>query len=113
MSDQLKLQTAVTFVQQSPPETVRLIDTERVCMPTGYANGMLTTNSNDVDVMIVDGANIFIMTASKGITLKIGTTTALPLLNLTEFSYRGQKTVFFISNPTTEAIAIKYASASE
>jgi hypothetical protein len=113
MSDQLKLQTAVTFVQQQPPETVRLMDTERICMPVGYANGMLTTNSNDIDVMIVDGANIFIMAASKGVTLKVGTTTALPLLNVTDFSYRGQKTVFFISNPSTEAIAIKYASASE
>lgn len=113
MADQLKLQEAVTFVQQTPPETYRLLDVEKIIIPTGYSHGKKTIAANTVDEEVATDVNIFVLSSTVGVTLKIGNTTAPSSTNVTKFSYRGAKTSFFISNSGTEDISVTFVSGSE
>jgi len=110
MSDQFKLQEAVTFIQQTPPETYRLMDITIVDIPVAYEHGKVLAASNVVDLKIAEDVNIFIMHCATGVSLKIGEMTNPTLLNVTQFSYKGNKTTFYVSNEGTEDITISYAT---
>ena len=112
MSDQLKIQEAVTFVQQTPPESYRLLDITIVDIPAAYKHGKVVAAAAVIDQKITEDTNIFTMSCAVGITLKVGGTTSPSMTNLTYFSYKGAKTSFWISNPGTEDVPIDYVAGS-
>jgi len=112
MADQLKIEQVVTFVQESPPETYRLLSISDIKVPSGgYTYGKMTIPANTVDQKIAEDVNIFMMSSSSGVSLKIGSTTATELMALNSFSYDGSKTTIYVSNPSTEDIVINFVTA--
>ena len=110
MSDTFKIQEAITFIQQTPPETFRLMDVTVLNIPTAYEHGKVLVGADTEDQTIATDVNIFVMSCATGITLKIGDTTAPAMENVTHFSYKGNKTAFYASNSGTEDITITYAT---
>jgi len=112
MADQYKIQEAVTFIQQTPPETYRLMDVTIIDIPLAYKHGKITIPAATVDLELADDVNIFIMACATGLTLKVGGSTNPEITNVTHFSYKGSKTSFWISNTTTEDITLSYSTCS-
>lgn len=110
MSDTFRIQEAITFVQQTPPETFRLMDVTINNIPTAYEHGKVLIASEAIDQEVATDVNIFIMTCATGLTLKVGDSTAPAIDNVTHFSYKGNKTSFFMSNAGTEDITVTYAT---
>lgn len=111
MADIYKIQTAVTFTQQTPMETFRLMDAIVQVSPTSYQHGKVTIPANTADVLIADDVNIFVMFSSSGLILKVNSTTSPAMNNITHFSYNGAKTSFYVSNSGTEDISLTFSSA--
>lgn len=112
MADIFKIQEAITFTQQTPPETFRLMDITIQVTPSSYEHGKITAVAETTDVLVAENVNIFVMNCSTGVTLKIGGTTNPEISNVTHFSYYGAKTDFYISNSSTEDIPVTFSSAS-
>lgn len=112
MSDQFKLQQAVTFIQQTPPETYRLMDITVIDIPAMYEHGKIAATAGVIDLKVADEVNIFIMNCATGLTLKIGGTTNPEMANVTNFCYKGNKTSFWVSNSGTEDITLNYSTCS-
>jgi hypothetical protein len=112
MSDQFKIQEAITFVQATPPETFRLMDSTIVNLPVAYEHGKVLAAAAVVDLKVAEEVNIFVMNCDSGISLKLGATTNPSLSNVTHFSYKGNKTTIFVSNSGTEDVSISYATCS-
>ena len=110
--DQLRIQEAVTFVQQTPPESYRLLDISIIDIPAGYKHGKIVAEAAVVDYKVAEETNIFTMYCPVGVTLKVGGTTSPAMTNITYFAYKGNKTSFWVSNPGTENVTIDYAAAS-
>lgn len=112
MSDQFRIQEAITFVQQTPPETFRLMDVTINNIPVAYEHGKVSAVAAVVDLKVAEEVNIFVMNCETGVSLKLGATTNPALTNVTHFSYKGAKTTVYISNPGTEDISIQYSTCS-
>jgi len=112
MVDQYKIQEAITFIQQTPPETYRLMDVTIINTPTAYEHGKLLIPAATTDLKVAEDINIFIMNCATGLTLKIGGSTNPSITNVTHFSYKGSKTSFWISNDGTEDITISYSTCA-
>jgi hypothetical protein len=112
MSDQFKIQEAITFIQQTPPETYRLMDVTIIDIPEAYEHGKVLISASAVDVKVAEDVNIFVMNCATGVTLKVGGTTNPELSNITHFSYKGNKTSFWVSNSGTEDITVSYSTCS-
>jgi len=112
MADQFKIQEAITFVQQTPPETFRLMDVTVDNLPLAYEHGKVLATAAVIDLKVAEEVNIFIMNCSTGVSVKLGTTTNPALSNVTHFSYKGNKTTVYVSNSGTEDISISYATCS-
>lgn len=112
MSDQFRIQEAITFVQQTPPESFRLMDTTINNIPLAYEHGKVLAEAEVVDQKVAEDVNIFVMNCDLGVTVKLGTTTDTALTNVTHLSYKGSKTSVFVSNSGTEDISIHYATCS-
>lgn len=112
MADQFKLQEAITFIQQTPPETYRLMDVMIIDIPTAYEHGKVLAEAAVIDLKVAEDVNIFVLNCATGVSLKIGNTTNPELSNVTQFSYKGNKTTFYVSNSGTEDILISYATCS-
>jgi len=112
MADIFKIQEAITFVQATPPETFRLMDVTIQVTPVSYEHGKVTATAAVVDLQIADQVNIFTMSCATGVSLKVGSTTAAAMTNITHFSYQGAKTDFYVSNSGTEDISITFATSS-
>jgi hypothetical protein len=110
MSDQFRIQEAITFVQQTPPETFRLMDVTIENLPAGYEHGKVTIAAETTDQQVADQVNIFTMYSETAVSVKFGATTNPALTGVTHLSYKGSKTDIFISNAETEAVSIKYAT---
>jgi hypothetical protein len=111
MADQFKIQEAITFTQQTPPETFRLMDITIQVIPASYEHGKITAEAEVVNLQVAKDANIFVMNCSTGVTLKVGGTTNPEITNVTHFSYQGSKTDFYVSNPETEDVSISFSIA--
>jgi len=112
MADQFRIQQSITFIQQTPPETYRLMETNIIDLPLSHNNAKSIIPASTTNLKIADNVNIFIMNSSKGIILKIGSSSNPSIENVSHFSYKGSKTSFFISNQTTEDITITYSTCS-
>lgn len=112
MADNFKLQEAITFIQATPPETFRLMDVTINNIPTAYEHGKVLVESATTDQTVATDVNIFTMSCETGVSLKVGATTNPALSNVTHFSYKGNKTNFYVSNAGTEDISISYATCS-
>ncbi len=112
MADQFRIQEAITFVQQTPPETFRLMDVTINNLPLAYGHGKVVVEAETVDLKIVDDVNIFIMHCDTGVSVKFGSSTNAAIENVTHLSYKGNKTSIYISNPGTEDIAVSFATCS-
>ncbi len=112
MANQFKIQEAVTFAQQTPPETFRLMDITIQVVPVAYEHGMIIAESEVVDLKVSEEVNIFILNCASGVSLKVGSTTNPAMTNVTHYSYQGAKTSFWVSNSGTEDITISFATAS-
>jgi len=110
--DSFKIQEAITFVQQTPPETFRLMDVTIQSIPLGYEHGKVAAIAAVIDLKVAEEVNIFIMNCATGVSVKLGSTTAPALMNVTHLSYKGNKTTVYISNPGTEDIDISYATCT-
>lgn len=112
MANQFKVQEAITFTQQTPPETFRLMDVTIQVTPVAYEHGMVIATAAVIDLKIAEEVNIFTMNCDTGVSIKIGSTTASPLTGVTHFSYKGSKTSIWVSNTETEDISITFATAT-
>lgn len=112
MADQFKIQEAITFVQQTPPETFRLMDVTIDNIPVAYEHGKVLAVAAVVDLKVAEEVNIFIMNCATGVSVKVGGTTNPALSNVTHFSYKGNKTSVWVSNSGTEDVSISYATCS-
>jgi hypothetical protein len=112
MSDQFRIQEAITFVQATPPETFRLMDSTINNLPIAYEHGKVLAIAAVVDLKVAEEVNIFVMNCDSGVSVKLGATTNPALSNVTHFSYKGNKTTIFVSNIGTEYISISYATCS-
>jgi len=112
MADQFKIQEAVTFVQQTPPETFRLMDITIDNIPAAYEHGKVLATAGVIDLKVAEDVNIFIMNCPTGVSIKLGGTTNPSLSNVTHFSYKGNKTSIWVSNSGTEDVSISYATCS-
>lgn len=112
MSDQFRIQEAITFVQQTPPETFRLMDVTINNIPVAYEHGKVSATAGVIDLKVAEEVNIFIMDCATGVSIKLGATTNPALSNVTHFSYKGNKTTVYISNSGTEDITVNYATCS-
>lgn len=112
MSDQFRIQEAITFVQQTPPETFRLMDVTINNIPLAYEHGKVLAEAGVIDLKVAEEVNIFVMNCDTGVTVKFGSTTAAALLNVTHLSYKGNKTTIYISNPGTEDVSVQYSTCS-
>ncbi len=112
MADLFKIQEAITFSQQTPPETFRLMDVTIDNIPLSYENGKVLIVAATVDQLVAEQVNIFVMNCDSGVTLKVGGSTNPAISNVTHFSYKGNKTDFYISNAGTEDIAVKFCTCS-
>ncbi|MDD4081863.1 MAG: hypothetical protein PHD05_00615 [Sphaerochaetaceae bacterium] len=110
MADQLRIQEAITFIQQTPPETFRLMDVTINTLPTGYEHGKVTVEAATTDLEIATDVNIFVMSCETGIDIKLGSSVSPAIENVTHFSYKGDKTSVFATNSGTEDISVAYAT---
>lgn len=112
MADQFRVQGAITFVQQTPPETFRLMDVTINNIAVAYEHGKLLAVSSATDLKIAEDVNVFVMNCNTGVSVKFGTTTNPALENVTHLSYKGSKTTVYVTNNETEDISINYATCS-
>jgi hypothetical protein len=112
MANQFKIQEAITFTQQTPPETFRLMDITIQVTPVAYEHGMVIATAETTDILVADEVNIFTMNCATGVSLKVGSTTNPSMSNVTFFSYQGSKTSFYVSNAGTEDITISFATSA-
>lgn len=112
MSDQFRVQEAITFVQQTPPETFRLMDVTIDNLPAAYEHGKVLATAAVADLKVAEEVNIFVMNCNTGVSVKLGATTNPALSNVTHLSYKGNKTTVYVSNTGTEDISINYATCS-
>jgi hypothetical protein len=112
MADTFKIQEAITFVQQTPPETYRLMDVTINNIPTAYNHGKILIEAEVADQLIATQVNIFVMNCAVGVSVKIGGTTETELLNITHFSYKGSKVDIYMSNPETEDTTVTFATCT-
>ena len=112
MADQFKIQEAITFVQQTPPETFRLMDVTIDNIPIAYEHGKVLAVAAVIDLKVAEEVNIFIMNCATGVSVKVGGTTNPALSNVTHFSYKGNKTSIWVSNSGTEDVSVSYATCS-
>lgn len=112
MSDQFRIQEAITFIQQTPPETFRLMDVTINNLPVAYEHGKVLATAGVVDLKVAEEVNIFVMNCDTGVSVKLGATTNPALSNVTHLSYKGNKTTVYVSNTGTEDISISYATCS-
>ena len=110
--DQFRIQEAITFVQQTPPETFRLMDVTINNIPVAYEHGKILATAAVVDLKVAEEVNIFTMSCETGVSLKLISTVSTALTNVTHFSYKGNKISFWVSNPGTEDISITYSTCS-
>jgi len=112
MSDQYKIQEAITFTQQTPPVTYLLMDVTINNIPVAYEHGKVLATAAVIDLKIAEEVNIFVMNCETGVSVKFGSTTAAALSNVTHLSYKGNKTTIYVSNSGTEDISISYSTCS-
>jgi len=126
MSDQYKIQEAITFTQQTPPVTYLLMDVTINNIPVAYEHGKVLATAAVIDLKIAlnneikialnlkiaEEVNIFVMNCDTGVSVKFGSTTAAALSNVTHLSYKGNKTTIYVSNSGTEDISISYSTCS-
>ena len=112
MANQFRVQEAITFTQQTPPETFRLMDITIQVIPNAYEHGMIIAAAEVIDLKVAEEVNIFTMSCPTGVDVKVGSLTAPVLSSVTYFSYKGSKTTIWVSNSTTEDISITFATAT-
>ncbi len=111
MADQVRVQTSVSFIQESPPATIQLMNTIQDTIPESHNHGVQNLNATTTDYQLATNINVCVLNCSNTFEVKVGSTTA-PALTTKSFMYNGAIVDIFISNTTTEPINIEYMTSA-
>ena len=116
MADQFTLAQSVNYVRETPPETSRMIpDLSYVLIPEDNSSGSLTISANTTDQLVASQVNTFLLytdVQTTSISLKLGNTTNTAMTGISVFTYSGDKTNVYITNSTSNAVKVFYATCT-
>lgn len=112
INDKLRIQTLVTYTQEIPKNTMRVLDNLFILEPKTYYSGIskIKATTND-DVLIAQNVNHVVLISDTTFTLKIqehGSLNSNIYEEMKQFNYSGNKTVdIYVQNPLGIDINIK------
>lgn len=112
MADILKMATSITYTEEDLNKTTRFMDDSVSHTPISYEHGEATIQGGTMDHELVTNINLVnLITSQHPVSIKVGDTTGTELTNMKAFSYDGDSTTVFVSNPGTDPVKIKFVSA--
>ena len=112
MADTLKLQISASFIQETPPMTMQLMNKTQEHSPVSYQHGIKQLIASQSDYQIANSVHLCVLTADDAFDVKIGSTTETPLTTKA-FVYNGSaKDIFLTNNSSTDVIEINFVTSS-
>ena len=111
MADIIRVQTSVTYIQETPPASKQLLNTLQDQIPESYNSGIQRLDANVADYQLAINVNLVVLSCESNFEVKIGSTTN-QALTTKSFMYNGAVTNIYISNPGTEPIDVSYVTSA-
>ena len=111
MSDQIRVQTSVSYIKANPPGNTQLMNTIQTQLPESYNNGVQRLGPNIIDYQLAINVNLIVLHCSTDFIVKLGSPTN-PEIVTKSFMYNGKVTDVYLSNSTTNPIEIQYMSSA-
>jgi hypothetical protein len=111
MAKEFKTSISVTLTDTDIQKQSRFLDDSITHTPLSHESGEANLPGGMVDHQIAASVNQIIIMSQFPFSLKIGDTTNPEYTNMKMFVYDGSSADVFVSNPGTDPIIIKYASA--
>ncbi len=118
LKDKLRLQTLVTYTQENPKNTMRVLDNLFVLEPKTYYSGItkIPASTND-PMLIAQDVNHVVLISDSTFTLTIqehGTLNANIYEEMRQFNYSGNKPVdIYVQNPLGIDVNVKTVYAND
>ena len=111
MAKEFKTSISVTLTDTDIQKQSRFLDEAMSHIPLSHESGEANLPGSTISHQIAAGVNQIIIISQSPFSLKIGDTTNPQHTNMKMFVYDGASTDIFVSNPGTDPIVIKYATA--
>ncbi len=111
MADQIRVQTSVSYIQETPPANSQLLNTVQTQLHESYNHGVQRLGPNIIDYQLSINVNLIVLNCETDFVVKLGSTTN-PEIVTKSFMYNGAVTNLYISNPTSNPIEIKYMTSA-
>lgn len=111
MAKEFKTSISVTLTDTDIQKQSRFLDESVSHEPLSHESGEANLPGTIVDHQIAAGVNQIIIFSQSPFSLKIGNTTNPEHVNMKAFMYDGASSDIFVSNPGTDPIVVRYASA--
>jgi hypothetical protein len=111
MADIVRVQTSVTYIQETPPANNQLLNTVQDQIPESYNHGAQRIDASITDYQLASNVNLIVLNCSSNFDVKVGATTN-PALTTKSFMYNGAAVDVFITNSGTEPIDISYVTSA-
>ncbi len=111
MADQIRVQTSVSYIQETPPSNTQLLNTIQTQLHESYNHGVQRLGPNIIDYQLSINVNMVVLNCDTDFVVKLGSTTN-PQIVTKSFMYNGEVTDVYLSNPTTNPIEIQYMSSA-
>ena len=111
MADIIRVQTSVSYIQETPLANNQLLNTVQDQIPESYNHGVQRIEANTTDYKLASNINLVVLNCSSNFDVKLGSTTN-PALTTKSFMYNGSIADVFITNSGTEPIDITYVTSA-
>lgn len=118
LKDKLRLQTLVTYTQENPKNTMRVLDNLLLLEPKTYYSGISKLQGNTTtDVLLTENVNHIILISDNTFYLKIqehGTLNSFEFFEMRQFNYSSNKPIdVYLQNPSGIDINIKVVYSND
>ena len=111
MADQIRVQTSVSYIQETPPANNQLLNVIQTQLHESYNHGIQRLGPNIIDYQLAINSNLIVLNCEVDFVVKIGSTTNNSMTTKS-FMYNGEVTDLYVSNPTTNPIDISYMTSA-
>ncbi len=111
MADIVRVQTSVTYIQESPPMNQQLLTSVQDQIPESYNSGVQRIDANTTDYQLASNVNLVVLNSDDLFDVKLSSTTN-QALRTKSFMYNGAITNVFVSNTGTDPIDISYVTSA-
>ncbi len=111
MADQIRVQTSVSYIQETPPSNSQLLNTVQTQLHESYNTGNQRLGPNVIDYQLAINVNLIVLSCDTDFVVKLDSTTN-PQIVTKSFMYNGAVTNLYISNPTSNPLDIEYMTSA-